>query len=119
MEEYIDSEYEELEAYAKSLDMTPEEYALSLHKKNQKVKSVLLVNGHEYKQFVEEFHSVLDDMVAYKTVNAKKQSVDDQLLIKKVVHILTSTSADPKVLAQLFHHYPEGINDKLNNLSSR
>lgn len=115
MKELINSEYEVLEQYAKSLDMTLEEYALSLHKKNQKTKSVLLINGAEYKQFVEEFHSILDDMVMYKESGANKQSADYHLLIKKVVHLLSSTSADPKVLTQLFHHYPNGIDDKVSN----
>ncbi|MCC5894444.1 MAG: hypothetical protein JJU16_03210 [Alkalibacterium sp.] len=114
MKELVNSEYKELEEYAKSLDMTPEEYALSLHKKNQKIKSLLLVNGEEYKQFVEEFHSVLDEMVIYKEMGANKQSPDHQQLIKKVVHILTASSANPKVLAQLYHHYPNGIDDALS-----
>lgn len=115
MKELINSEYEELEKHAKSLDMTPDEYALSLHKKNQKLKSVLLVNGDEYKLFVEEFHSILDDMVIFNEREASSQSLERQLLLKKVVHLLTSTSADPKVLAQLYHHYPNGIDDKLSD----
>lgn len=119
MKESVRSEYDELEQYAHSIGMTLEEYAISLHKKNQQVKSVLLESGPEFKQFVNDFHKTLDDLAIYKESGAKKQTCDHYQLIKKVVHLLKSSSTDPKLLAQLYRHYPNGIEEELNNLNKR
>ncbi|EXJ24048.1 hypothetical protein ADIAL_0428 [Alkalibacterium sp. AK22] len=116
MEKCINDEIKDVQQYAQSIGMTLEEYTLSLHSKNQKVKSVLLGNGTEFKHFVEEFYALLDEMAIYKETDAKKTSPEHYERIKQVVHLLSTTSADPKLLAQLYHHYPNGIQNGANEL---
>lgn len=118
MEKSNEDELKHVEQYAQSIGMSLEEYALSLHAKNQKVKSVLLGNGTEFKHFVEEFYALLDDLVIYKETGAKKESFEHYERVKQVVHLLATTSADPKLLAQFYHHYPNGIKDGANELKT-
>lgn len=117
MTETIEKDLNDLRQYAKSIGLTPEEYALSLHEKNQAIKSVFLENGSDFKSFVSEFHEVLDGMTRYKETDAKKSSCEHNRLIQQVTELLYSTSQDPQLLAQLFQRYPQGIEGKLEELN--
>ncbi|OJF92166.1 hypothetical protein [Alkalibacterium sp. 20] len=121
MDELAKNDYIDLKRHAESIGMTPEEYALSLHEKNQALKSVLLNKGSEFKYFVTEFHSVLDGLTQYKDSNAIKGTYEHYELIKCVNNLLLMTSRDPNLLAQLYHHFPKGIDGKIkefNNLTT-
>ncbi|MFO8069503.1 MAG: hypothetical protein R6U02_05970 [Alkalibacterium sp.] len=121
MSETSENDYADLRRHAESIGMTFEEYTLSLHKKNQALKSVLLDNGSEFKSFVTEFHEVLDDLAQYKDSDAKKSTYKHYELIKCVNDLLLMTSRDPSLLAQLYHHFPRGIDGKIrefNNLTT-
>lgn len=117
MKENNENELNDLRKYAKSIGMTPEEYALSLHEKHQAIKSVLLESGTDFKSFVNEYHELLDGMTRYKETEAKKGSCEHNQLIQQVTDLLYTTSQDPKLLAQLFQHYPEGIEEKFKELN--
>lgn len=118
MKNYADNEYFKFQEYAESIGMTPEEYAISLHEKNQNHKAVLLQKGHQFKQFVEEFHAVLDKLAIYKDSGETSHSFEHYELFKKTTHLLSTITSDPKLLAQLYSHYPNGIDDELNELKS-
>ncbi|MCC5889839.1 MAG: hypothetical protein JJU01_04655 [Alkalibacterium sp.] len=118
MNNYADNDYFKFQEYAESIGMTPEEYAISLHQKHQKHKAVLLQKGPQFKQFVEEFHAVLDSLVMFKESGEQSHSLEHHELFKKIVHLLSTASSDPKLLAQLYNHYPNGIDDELNELKS-
>jgi len=115
MTENIENELNDLREYAKSIGMTPEEYAISLHEKNQAIKSVLLENGSEFKSFVNEYHEILDGLTLYKETDAKKSTCEHHRLIKQITDLLHTTSQDPKLLAQIFQHYPQGIEGNWKN----
>lgn len=117
MEEVTDKGLSDLRSYAKSIGMTPEEYALSLHENNQAMKSVLLENGADFKSFVTEFHEVLDGLAEYKESDAKKSTNEHYELIKRVTDLLLTTSHNPKLLAQLYQHFPGGIEGKMEELN--
>ncbi|GAB2491572.1 hypothetical protein GCM10008929_14760 [Alkalibacterium psychrotolerans] len=118
MKNYADNDYLKFTQYAESIGMTPEEYAISLHEKNQNHKAVLLQKGPQFKLFVEEFHAVLDKLAIYKESSDKGHSFDEYELFKKTTHLLSTITSDPKLLAQLYSHYPNGIDDELNELKS-
>lgn len=113
MKELTENDYSDFKNYANSIGLTPEEYALSLHETNQSIKSVLLENGSEFKSFVSEFHEMLDGLEHYKESDAKRGSYEHYELIKHVSDILSITSRNPKLLAQLYQHFPEGINGEI------
>ena len=112
MKEQIKMDYIDLQHYANSIGITAEEYALSLHEKNQAMKSLLLENASDFKTFVTEYHEVLDCFTEYKDAGAKKNTYEHYELIKCVSDILATTSRDPNLLAQLYHHFPKGLDGK-------
>jgi len=117
MKETNETDLTELRDYAKSIGMTPEEYILNLHEKNQAAKSVLLENGPEFKSFVSEFHEILDELTRYRETEASKVSAEHHELIKHVTDIFSVMSRHPVLLNQLYQQYPEGIkhrNEELN-----
>lgn len=118
MNHYADTDYFKFQKYAESIGMTPEEYAISLHQKKQDYKDVLLQKGPQFKQFVEEFHAVLDKLVIYKDSGEASHSLEQYDLFKKTAHLLSTVTSDPKLLAQLYSHYPNGIDDELDELKS-
>lgn len=118
MNTYADNDYLKFTQYAESIGMTPEEYAMSLHEKHQNHKAVLLKNGPQFKHFVREFHDVLDNLILLKESGKISHSPDYYDLFKRVTHLLTTVTNDPKLLAQLYNHYPNGIDDELNELKS-
>ncbi|SFC34414.1 hypothetical protein SAMN04488102_10571 [Alkalibacterium subtropicum] len=117
MTEHIEKELADFRQHAKSIGMTPQEYALSLHEKNQAIKSVLLENSSDFKSFVSEYHEVLDGIIRYKETDAKKSSIEHSRLIQEAAALLSTTSQDPRLLAQLFQHYPKGIEGKIEELN--
>lgn len=118
MNDPIETNLDDMHLYAQSLDMTFEEYALSLHVKNQTLKSVLLENGTDFKNFVTEYHDVLDGLTHYRDSEASKSSFEHYDLIKSVTSLLTTTSQSPNILAQLYQYYPEGITGQLSELNN-
>lgn len=115
MEDTTKTDYSDLQRSANSLNMTVEDYALSLHEKNQAMKSVLLENGSDFKSFVTEYHNVLDNFTQYKDSVAIKSTEEHYTLIKYVSDILATTSRDPNLLAQLYHHFPNGLDTDGNS----
>ncbi|HAJ70212.1 MAG: hypothetical protein L0J48_01895 [Alkalibacterium sp.] len=117
MTDSINKRLTHFQSYAESLSMTPEEYALSLHEKNQAIKSVFLKSESKFELFVREFHNLLDNLTHYKETEAKKGSYEHSQLIKQVTELLSTTSQDPKLLAQLYQHFPDGIEGKIEALN--
>ncbi len=109
MKETSKTDYSDLENYAESLGLTADEYALSLHEKNKNTKAILLDNGSDFKSFISEYHSMLDSFTEYKDFDAKKNTDEHYTMVKAVHEIITSISRDPKLLAQLYHHFPNGL----------
>lgn len=64
-EQFEGEAYAELSRFAQTIGMTTEEYLVGLHEKNQSVKNMLLRDGQGFKQFVEDFHDLLDDITQY------------------------------------------------------
>lgn len=108
-------QYEEISRFAKSMGITAEEYLFGLHLKNQSVKTILLRDGIGFKQFVEDFHAMLDGMTLYKNAMlAEARNSKDERLLKMVVELLIKASSDPMLLAQMYEHYQ--LEDNLEDL---
>lgn len=118
MNNYADNDYLKFTQYAESIGMTPEEYAMSLHETQQNHKAVLLKSGPQFKNFVHEFHEILDNLILMKESGKTIKSNEDYDLFKRLTHLLSTVTNDPKLLAQLYNHYPNGIDDELNELKS-
>ncbi|GEK91806.1 hypothetical protein [Alkalibacterium kapii] len=116
MTDEVDNDLMDFESYAETIGMTPKEYALSLHEKNKAIKSVFLKGESDFERFVRDYHYILDQLTRYKETEAKKSTYEHAQLIKQVTELLTVTSQDPKLLAQLFQHYPLGMKVKYDPL---
>lgn len=112
------TEYQEIVAFAKNMGMTVKDYLIYLHRKNQSVKNVLLEDSHGFKNFLEDFHNVLDDLtVCTKTDEARAAKKEQSL--QAATNLLDRISSDPMLLAQMYKHYhydsDEGSNRIINN----
>jgi hypothetical protein len=98
--------FDEIECFAKAMGLSLEEYLITLHEKNQSVKTVLLQDGHGYKDFIEDFHDLLDGMTIYKeAMLAQIKNPKEADLLNALVELLYKASSDPMLLAQLYEHY--------------
>lgn len=103
---FNEKDFDEISRFAQSIGMSSEEYLLSLHEKNQSVKSMLLRDGDGFKQFIEDFHELLDGITVYKeALLAEAKNTKDEELLKTVVELLYKASSDPMLLAQMYEHY--------------
>lgn len=103
---FNEEDFEEISRFAQSMGLTAEEYLLGLHEKNQSVKNMLLKDGHGFKQFIEDFHVLLDGITVYKeAMLAEAKNTKDEELLKVVVELLYKASSDPMLLAQMYEHY--------------
>lgn len=107
MEKCMHDSFNDIKEFAHSMGMSPEEYAVSLHNKNKAMKSMLLENGSEFKEFVNDFHKLLDELMVYKETDAKNSSFEHYSLMKRLAELMLITSKDPMLLAQLHQHYSE------------
>lgn len=116
-EQFEGEAYAELSRFAQTIGMTTEEYLVGLHEKNQSVKNMLLRDGQGFKQFVEDFHDLLDDITHYKeALLAEAKSEKDEVLLKAVVGLLYKSSSDPMLLAQMYEHYHYEDDEKNHTL---
>lgn len=105
-EHYDRKQYEEISRFAKIIGISEEEYLYGLHLKNQSVKTILLRDGIGFKEFVKDFHAMLDGMTIYKNAMlAEARNSNDERLLKMVVELLFKASSDPMLLAQMYEHY--------------
>lgn len=99
-------QFEEIIRFAETMGISAEEYLLGLHEKNKSMKDMLLRDGSGFKQFVEDFHSLLDNMTIFKEgVLSNVSDEKDKALLKVVQELLFKASSDPMLLAQIYEHY--------------
>ncbi|API90165.1 hypothetical protein BKP56_13305 [Marinilactibacillus sp. 15R] len=110
-------EYKEIITFAENLGMTVEDYLVYLHRKNKSVKTVLLEDSHGFKNFLKDFHNVLDDLTICTKADAARAAKKDQSL-QAAANLLYKVSSDPMLLAQMYEHYQydsdEGSNRIMN-----
>ncbi|WP_208560615.1 hypothetical protein [Marinilactibacillus kalidii] len=112
--------FKEIIAYAKTLGMSTDEYLIYLHQKNQAVKTILLNDSEGFRQFLKEFHDVMDDLTLYD-----KDSVEEVVAIRKEkslqasIDLLTNVSSDPMLLAQMYEHYQYDSDEDTNTIMNK
>lgn len=105
-EQFNKDDFEEISRFAQTMGLSTEDYLLGLHEKNQSVKNLLLQDGHGFKQFVEDFHHLLDGITAFKTAFlSEPENAKDEDLLNLVIDLLHKASSDPMLLAQIYDHY--------------
>lgn len=111
-------EYQEVTAFAENLGMSVEAYLIYLHRKNQSVKTVLLEDSHGFKNFLADFHSVLDDLTVCTKDDEASAGKKEQSL-QTAADLLYKVSSDPILLAQMYEHYQYDSDENSNTLMNR
>ncbi|MEC6748981.1 hypothetical protein VXN63_10525 [Marinilactibacillus sp. XAAS-LB27] len=100
-----DKEFQEIIAYASTLGMSTDDYLVYLHHKNQAVKSILLDDSLGFKQFLQEFHDVLDGLTVPGENDDTAVSKRKEQSVQASADLLAKISSDPMLLAQMYEHY--------------
>lgn len=108
-------EYQEVAAFAENMGMSVDEYLIYLHRKNQSVKTVFLEDSHGFKNFLADFHNVLDDLTVCTKDDEARAAKKEQSL-QAASNLLYKVSSDPMLLAQMYDHYQYDSDENSNTL---
>ncbi|WP_225744488.1 hypothetical protein [Marinilactibacillus sp. Marseille-P9653] len=114
-----DKEFQEIIAYASTLGMSTDDYLVYLHHKNQAVKSILLDDSTGFKQFLQEFHDLLDGLTVPSGNDDAAVSERKEQSVQASVDLLARLSSDPILLAQMYEHYQYDSDEDSNTIMNK